>query len=83
MFTILERKPELLGIGIDESTAIIVKGDIFEVIGKSYVLVYDTAFWSREGFDMKQLPDKKQMFYFLKNGDKYNLRKRQVIREWE
>jgi len=83
MFTILERKPELLGIGIDESTAIIVKGDVFEVIGKSYVLVYDTAFWSREGFDMKQLPDKKQMFYFLKNGDKYNLRKRQVIREWE
>ena len=39
MFKILEKKPELLGIGIDESTAIVVKGDIFKVIGKSYVFV--------------------------------------------
>lgn len=49
MFEILRNRPELLGIGIDESTAIIVKGDIFEVVGKSYVVVYDGKFWSREG----------------------------------
>ncbi|MGB5607529.1 cyanophycinase [Eudoraea sp.] len=87
MFTILKKKPELLGIGIDESTAIIVKGDILEVIGESYVLIYDQAFWSSESSDLydhnaqKELPKKDQLFYFLKSGDKYDLRERKVI--WE
>jgi len=84
MFTILENKPELLGVGIDESTAIIVKGDILEVIGESYVIIYDKSFWSIEHnpFDketQKKLPNKNQLFYFLKSGDKYNLRDRKVI----
>jgi cyanophycinase len=85
MFAILENKPELLGVGIDESTAIIVKGDILEVIGESYVIIYDKSFWSVESnpFDEethKKLPNKNQLFYFLKSGDKYNLRERKVIR---
>lgn len=79
MFTILEKKPELLGIGIDESTAIVVNGDIFKVIGKSYVIIYDNSFWSREGSEMKQLPNKNEVFYYLRSGDKYNLRERKVI----
>ena len=84
MFTILEKKPELLGVGIDESTAIVVKGDILEVIGESYVIIYDKAFWSIEHnpFDedtQKELQNKNQLFYFLKSGDKYNLRDRKVI----
>lgn len=80
MFTILKNKPQLLGIGIDESTAIVVKGDILKVIGDSYVLIYDQSFWSAEGSDLKELPSKNQLFYFLKSGDKYNLRERKVIR---
>lgn len=85
MFTILENKPELLGVGIDESTAMLVKGDILEVIGESYVIIYDKSFWSIESnpFDEdtgKNLPNKNQLFYFLKEGDKYNLRERKVIR---
>ncbi|WP_040254749.1 cyanophycinase [Psychroserpens mesophilus] len=85
MFTILKKKPELLGVGIDESTAIVVKGDILEVIGESYVIIYDKSFWSIESnpFDEdthKKLPNTNQLFYFLKSGDKYNLRDRKVIR---
>ena len=79
MYEILRNRPELLGIGIDESTAIIVQGDIFEVVGKSYVAVYDGKFWSREGSELKNLPEKGQIFYFLREGDKYNLRERKVI----
>ncbi len=79
MFTILKKKPELLGIGIDESTAIVVKGGVFEVIGKSYVIIYDNSFWSREGSKLKQLPNKNELFYYLQRGDKYNLRERKVI----
>ena len=79
MFEILRKRPELLGIGIDESTAIIVKGDKFEVVGKSYVVVYDGAFWSREGSEFKKLPEKGQIFYFLREGDRYNLRERKIV----
>lgn len=79
MFSILENRPELLGIGLDESTAIIVQGNEFEVIGKSYVVVFDGSFWSREGSDLKKLPQANSLFYFLRSGDKYDLQKRRVI----
>ena len=78
MFNILEKRPELLGISIDEGTGVVVQGDNFEVIGASYVIIYDGNFWSREGSDLKMLPQE-QLFYFLKRGDKYNLRERKVI----
>jgi cyanophycinase len=81
MFDILKNRPELLGIGIDESTAIVVQGDEFEVIGESNVLIYDGTFWSREGSDLKSLPKKENIFYFLQNGDRYDMRDRKVITE--
>ncbi|HOU03089.1 MAG TPA: cyanophycinase [Bacteroidales bacterium] len=79
MFDILRSHPGLLGIGIDESTAIIVKGDMFEVVGKSYVVVYDGKFWSREGSELKNLPEKEQLFYFFREGDRYSLKERKII----
>lgn len=79
MFDILKNRPELLGLSIDESTAIVVTGNTFEVIGKSYVLVYDGTFWSREGSNLKTLPDKDKLFYFLKEGDRYDLKARKVL----
>lgn len=79
MFTILRNRPELLGVGIDESTAIVVRGGAFEVIGESYVIIYDNSFWSREGSNLKQLPNNNEMFYYLRSGDEYNLRERKVI----
>ena len=78
MFEILKEHPELLGIGIDEDTAIIVHGNQFEVVGEKYVLVYDGTFWSREGSDLKNLPENKKLFYFLRNGDKYDLANRKI-----
>ena len=79
MFDILKARPELLGISIDENTALIVSGDNAEVFGASYVIVYDGTFWSREGWDLKNLPDKSSIFYFLKSGDRYDLGKREVV----
>ena len=79
LFDILKIHPELLGIGIDENTAIIVRGNQFEVTGASYVLIYDGTFWSREGSEMKTLPDKNKRFYFLRKGDKYDLENRKII----
>src|SRR4029078_11823326 len=36
-----EKHPDLLGIGLDESTAIVVQGQQFEVIGASKIAVHD------------------------------------------
>lgn len=78
MFAILKNRPELLGIGIDENTAIVVQGNQFEVIGESYVLVYDGTFFSKEGALLKELPEKSNLFYFLKKGETYDLLNRKV-----
>jgi cyanophycinase len=37
---VLER-PSVIGVGIDEATAIIVRGDRFDVVGRSAVVVFD------------------------------------------
>lgn len=79
MLDILKNRPELLGVGIDENTAIIVQGDTLEVIGKSYVLIFDGTFWSKEGSEFKILPGNDQLFYFLRNGDRYDFLNRKVI----
>ena len=63
LLEIVRAKPELLGIGIDEDTAIVVQGDHFEVIGRSYVAIYDA----------KQDKD----FFLLAPGDKFDLASRQ------
>ncbi len=70
MIEVIEKYPELLGIGIDENTAIVVHGDMFEVIGQGYVAVYDYQ---------KLIPPDGR-FYFLAPGDRFDLAKRQALR---
>ncbi len=41
LWKVLDRFPELLGIGLDEGTALVVQGNRAEVIGGSQVLLYD------------------------------------------
>ena len=79
MFEILDSRPELLGIGLDENTGIIVQGDEFRVVGKSYVAIYDGTRWSQERDTIYQLPEGSKEFYLLKAGDEYNLKTRSVI----
>ena len=80
MFDLLKIRPELLGVGIDENTGIIVQGNEFEVIGDKYVAIYDGTFWSNYFNEIDTLETGKNKFYFLKNGNKYNLKERRVQR---
>ena len=80
-FKILENRPELLGIGLDENTAMLIQGSIAEVIGKSYVAIYDGKMWWRDKDAFYDLPKGEKAFYFLKAGERYDLKKREVIRE--
>ena len=70
LIEVIETHPHLLGIGIDEDTALVVEGDEFEVIGQSYVVIYDH----------ERLLDSGGRFYFLGAGDRYDLRRRQAYR---
>ena len=70
LIEVVEAHPELLGIGIDEDTAIVVQGDRFEVIGRSYVLIYDNQ--ATTGSDGR--------FYFLAPGDRFDLGTREATR---
>lgn len=81
IFEILKNRPELFGVGLDENTGIVVKGNEFEVIGNSFVAIYDGTRFSRERDTIYQLPANAKEFYFLRKGDKYDLKKRKVILE--
>lgn len=66
LVNVLDKHPELLGIGLDEKAAIVVRGDRFEVIGEGRVAIYD---------------DKKHggnWYFWLKPGDAFDLRTRTV-----
>ncbi|MGE5349887.1 MAG: cyanophycinase [Actinomycetota bacterium] len=79
MYEVIRAHPGLLGISIDENTAAIVQGDTLDVLGASYILIYDGTFWSREGSELKTLPGKESLFYMIRQGDRYDLRQRRVI----
>lgn len=70
MIAVIEAHPDLLGIGLDEDTAIVVQGDRFEVIGRSYAIIYDNQTTTDSG----------GRFYFLAPGDRFDLATREATR---
>jgi len=70
LIDVIETHPELLGIGLDENTAIVVQGDEFEVIGGSLVLIYDN----------QKMVGERGHFYFIPPGSKFNLLTREATR---
>lgn len=73
--------PHLIGVAIDESTAIIVNpDDTFEVIGNNQVLVYDaTSSQNVREDNTGNLGITNMKLHVLINGDKYDLKTKQVI----
>ncbi|HEX2168066.1 MAG TPA: cyanophycinase [Longimicrobiales bacterium] len=67
LLDVIRRYPELLGIGIDESTALVVKGNRAEVTGQGRVAFYNTA-------DRGELD-----YYFLSDGDAFDLARRTAL----
>lgn len=66
LVNVVDAHPGLLGIGIDERTAILVQGDQFEVLGDSKVAIYDNR---KHG---------NKWYYWLSPGAFFNLRARAV-----
>jgi cyanophycinase len=66
---LIKDRPNLLGIGLSESTAIVVRGDRFEVIGAWKVAVHDTT---------RLYQPWEKPYFVLSAGDVYNMKTRQV-----
>lgn len=64
---VIAAHPRLLGVGIDESTAVMVEGNIMTVIGRGKV-------WITDGSDHDGLP-----YYGLTPGIRFDLSKWQVL----
>lgn len=71
LYPVMQRHPQLLGLGIDEGTAVVVEGDVFQVIGASTVLVHNAA----DPTDHADVP-----YLTLQPGDRFNLRTRRALR---
>jgi cyanophycinase len=67
LLEVVRAHPELLGIGLDEGTAVVVRADRAEVLGRSLVAFYNAA--DADG----------HAYYFLENGDVFDLGARRVL----
>jgi len=72
MTALMKSYPQILGIGIDESTAIVVQGTTAEVMGKNNVQFYD----------YRKPPEKgKADYVIVKPGERYDMRDRKVVQK--
>ena len=75
LIPVIEYYPGTLGIGIDESTAIIVEAGQFRVWGNSYVMLYDPMDWMEQkkkwGLVLKP-------FKMMSSGSRFNLLTRAI-----
>jgi cyanophycinase len=69
LIPVIRKWPDLLGIGLSESTAIIVKGDHFEVMGAWKVAVHDNT---------RLYQPWEKPYFVLSAGDVYNMKTRKV-----
>ncbi|UCC40126.1 MAG: cyanophycinase [Candidatus Aminicenantes bacterium] len=75
LISLIAEHPNLLGIGIDESTAIIVKpNEVFEVIGIQNVVVYDATKAKINILPSHTLSGYHIIMHILKPGDSFDLK---------
>jgi cyanophycinase len=68
LVNVIDTYPQLLGIGMDEKSGIVVRGDRFEVFGEGRVAIYENK---KHG---------NNWYYWLKPGDAFDLRTRTAQR---
>ncbi|MBN2278993.1 MAG: cyanophycinase [Candidatus Marinimicrobia bacterium] len=80
LLSVVLEHPELLGIGIDESTAILVHADAtFEVVGENSVLIYDANQVKNRTTDKNNNFSASNIkLHLLTDGQKFDMKKRKV-----
>lgn len=71
LIPVIKKYPNLLGIGLSEGTAIVVKGDQFEVMGKWKVAVHDNT---------RLYQPWEKPYFVLGAGDVYDMKARRIVK---
>ncbi|MFC2088037.1 cyanophycinase [Calditrichota bacterium] len=81
LISLVLENPEVIGIGIDESTAILVNPDeTFQVIGENTVLIYDATSAKNISTDKNgNLSAAQLKFHLLKSGDRFSLKEKRAL----
>jgi len=69
MLRLKRAHPRVMGLGIDEGTAVVVRGSELEVFGRHRVAV----------FDSEEVPDGRRGYKVLLAGDRYDMRERERV----
>lgn len=77
LIPVIEAYPTHLGVGIDESTAIIVEGHQFKVWGNSYAMVYDAKDWANQKASYGKVLKPFKMLY---SGQAFDFNTHQIIK---
>jgi cyanophycinase len=81
LISVIAERPQLLGIGIDEETAIVVSPDEkFEVVGNKQVVIFDAARASMTITPAKAIGFRGLVMHVLLAGDVFDLAKREAVR---
>ena len=81
LIDVIKARPELLGIGIDESTAVVVQQNTFEVLGNSLVGIYEINQINSNAKYPSGQNSTGGPFYFLSKGQRFDLQARKVINQ--
>ena len=79
LIDVIKVRPELLGIGIDESTAVVVQQNTFEVLGNSLVGIYEINQINSNAKYPSGQNSTGGPFYYLSKGQRFDLQARKVI----
>lgn len=81
LISVVAENPKILGIGIDESTAIVVNpDDTFDVIGDRSVIVYDFSGAEVNISPTKEISAHSIKMFILRQGDQFDLKARKAFR---
>jgi cyanophycinase len=81
LLSLVAENPHLVGIGIDESTAVLFSPDgSFEVIGERSVILYDATKAKVETLPSQGIRAHNMVMHILKAGDRYDLNKKVVLK---
>jgi len=84
LISLVAENPKLLGIGIDESTAIIVGPDnTFEVVGERNVIVFDASRAKVKIGPSQTISGSNMIMHILQNGDRFDLKTRKVLSQYK
>ena len=80
LISLVAEQPDLLGVGIDESTAVVVEGGrTFEVIGEGQVLVFDGSSARVKTAADRRLGFSGMVVHLLLPGDRFDLDLRKAV----